>query len=94
MAQFNTGDEVTWTSQAQGCATQKSGTVLGVVGKNGDANALLPANTPKSRINFQRFSMVERYVVSVPRGGKNELVDYYATLASNVVKQLAGTTRK
>jgi len=71
------GQTVTWTSQSQGSAKTKTGTVIAIVEPGEDARKHLPAGLPKTRFKGDRFSTNRRALVAVPRASENGC-DYYA----------------
>lgn len=77
------GTEVTWTSQANGSAKTKNGRVVAYIPADADPFRIYPAlkTAARTRVKFQCWSQVDRYLVLVPRGGQSVHLDYYAPLA-------------
>lgn len=93
------GDTVTWTSQAQGSVKEKTGIVLGFVGKGTKANVILNVAGCKilgdryhliGRFSNPGIALVDRYLVAVERvgkRGKTGTIDLYTPLASVIERQ-------
>ncbi|CAM4274862.1 hypothetical protein [Paenibacillus xylanexedens] len=92
MNTISIGEKVFWKSQAGGSAKEKQGIVIGICIKGAKAFKIVPNfnKIPKSRVKFQNINDVyDRLIVSVPRGGKSILDDYYAP-SLNIVKKIEG----
>lgn len=81
------GDKVTWTSQALGCWTEKSGTVIAEIPSGASAMQYIPETAKKSHIKFKDISEVDRVLVAVPAGKDNQLTHYYAPTEKTVARQ-------
>jgi hypothetical protein len=86
------GTLVEWTSQAGSYWKTKQGTVLAYCPRMKDPRDILRVtrgviHLPNERTDGLSYSEFDRYLVSVPRGGKSKLVDIYTPLASKVRPQ-------
>ena len=71
-------DTVTWTSQSGGFTKTKIGTILTIVPPYQSAYINIPKEERyTNRVKAQDVSNFERAIVTVPRGGKSKIVDYY-----------------
>lgn len=91
--QLQPGTLVTWTSQARGSTKVKEGKVLVFIPKWVPLTEVYPevTNIPRAAIksdNIRYFSVVDRYLVKVPRlkktGEPSEKFDYYTPNAGGV----------
>lgn len=86
------GTQVTWTSQANGTEKTKTGTVIAYC--PAWEHPLLAMNRrllPTERADGLAPSPNNRYIVSVPRGGKSSLADIY-TPRANLVEPASNNT--
>lgn len=77
---ISVGDKVTWESQAMGCWTEKTGTVIAIVPPGESAFGWVPTAAKKSHIKFEVdiYLKGDRAVVAVPAGAYGGLTYYYA----------------
>ena len=85
------GTVVRWTSQAGGSFKEKAGRIVAFIGANEDAYEMLLQHLgtlpPSCRMKFQRTSLVDRYLVEVPRNTRAGGFDYYTPQAGVIHKQ-------
>lgn len=81
------GDNVTWTSQALGCWTEKRGTVVAEIQKGDSAMRHVPRNANKSHIKFKDISAIDRVLVAVPAGKDGGITHYYCPSKSVLTSQ-------
>jgi hypothetical protein len=74
---YAVGDTVEWTSQAGGITKTKRGKVLKFIPPERDAFMLTPPGTFLSQLKGQRYSLIPRALVEVPRGVQSAKCDYY-----------------
>lgn len=87
--QYDVGDTVEWTSQANGSTITKRGKVLAFVMPQEPARELLPEGTAKTALQGDNKSANVRVLVEVPRGGKSDKMNYYCprVTAPQLVKE-------
>ena len=82
------GQEVTWTSQAVGSERTKTGTVIAAVPAGKSVRKLVPPDTKRSHIKYDRdVSIYDRILVAVPDGKDGQITHYYAPRASVVARE-------
>ena len=85
---FKAGDKVTWTSQAQGSCTEKSGTVVADIPAGKSALQFIPVGVKKSHLKFDKTrSTIDRMLVAVPAGKDGQITHYYCPRKSVLVAQ-------
>lgn len=96
MAKFAVNDEVSWLSKSGGYEKLKTGTIVGVCLAGRRPQSVHP-DLEKLGNRSARWaggsagvSTNDRYIVSVPRGGKSVLTDFYLPRVSSVVEILTG----
>ena len=81
------GDKVTWTSQALGCWTEKSGMVIAEISSGTSAMQYVPKTAKKSHVKFKDASAVDRVLIAVPAGKDGAITHYYCPAKSVLVMQ-------
>ncbi|MDT3416156.1 hypothetical protein QO009_002024 [Brevibacillus aydinogluensis] len=74
---YAVGDTVEWTSQAAGISKSKRGKVVAIIKPGEDAFMKTPPGTFRTQLKGQRYSLIPRALVEVPRGGQSAKCDYY-----------------